>query len=149
MVLHTVRCAFLFQVFDNGNKVYMVTELMQGGELLDKILRQRFFSEREASAVLQIVAKTVEYLHANGVSHFSCTKVSIIIVFGLLLDNLQKRMYLFFFYFVLLSKHRYTFGLLGLLLFVRDETSCESHLKMDSFHIRWAHGNVLICIQPR
>lgn len=46
----------------------MVTELMQGGELLDKILRQRFFSEREASAVLQIVAKTVEYLHANGVS---------------------------------------------------------------------------------
>lgn len=55
-------------MFDNGNKVYMVTELMQGGELLDKILRQRFFSEREASAVLQIVAKTVEYLHANGVS---------------------------------------------------------------------------------
>lgn len=49
----------------------MVTELMQGGELLDKILRQRFFSEREASAVLQIVAKTVEYLHANGVSHFN------------------------------------------------------------------------------
>lgn len=59
---------FFLQVFDNGNKVYMVTELMQGGELLDKILRQRFFSEREASAVLQIVAKTVEYLHANGVS---------------------------------------------------------------------------------
>lgn len=46
----------------------MVTELMLGGELLDKILRQRFFSEKEASAVLQIVAKTVEYLHSNGVS---------------------------------------------------------------------------------
>lgn len=46
----------------------MVTELMQGGELLDKILRQKFFSEREASAVLQVVTKTVEYLHSNGVS---------------------------------------------------------------------------------
>ena len=45
----------------------MITELMKGGELLDKILRQKFFSEREASAVLQIVAKTVEYLHQNGV----------------------------------------------------------------------------------
>ena len=45
----------------------MVTELMKGGELLDKILRQKFFSEREASAVLQIVTKTVEYLHSNGV----------------------------------------------------------------------------------
>lgn len=45
----------------------MVTELMKGGELLDKILRQRFFSEREASAVLRIVAETVDYLHKNGV----------------------------------------------------------------------------------
>ena len=59
---------FTFQVFDNGNKVYMVTELLLGKELLDKILQQRFFSEREASAVLQIIAKTVEYLHHNGVS---------------------------------------------------------------------------------
>ena len=55
------------QVFDNGNKVYMVTELLMGKELLDKILQQKFFSEREASSVLQVVAKTVEYLHHNGV----------------------------------------------------------------------------------
>ena len=58
----------MLQVFDNGNKVYMVTEWLQGKELLDKILQQRFFSEREASAVLQVVTKTVEYLHKNGVS---------------------------------------------------------------------------------
>jgi len=48
--------------------VYLVTELMKGGELLDKILRQKFFSEREASAVLHTITKTVEYLHAQGVS---------------------------------------------------------------------------------
>jgi p90 ribosomal S6 kinase len=57
----------VYQVYDNGSKVYMVTELMKGGELLDKILRQKFFSEREASAVLEVVTKTVEYLHTNGV----------------------------------------------------------------------------------
>lgn len=43
---------------------------MKGGELLDKILRQKFFSEREASAVLLTITKTVEYLHAQGVSLF-------------------------------------------------------------------------------
>lgn len=48
--------------------MYVVTELMKGGELLDKILRQKFFSEREASAVLFTITKTVEYLHAQGVS---------------------------------------------------------------------------------
>lgn len=41
---------------------------MKGGELLDKILRQKFFSEREASAVLYTITKTVEYLHVNGVN---------------------------------------------------------------------------------
>ncbi|ESO84964.1 hypothetical protein LOTGIDRAFT_236015 [Lottia gigantea] len=66
---HHSNIITLRDVFDNGNKVYMVTELMKGGELLDKILRQKFFSEREASAVLQVVAKTVEYLHSNGVVH--------------------------------------------------------------------------------
>lgn len=51
--------------------MYVVTELMKGGELLDKILRQKFFSEREASAVLFTITKTVEYLHAQGVSLFN------------------------------------------------------------------------------
>lgn len=40
---------------------------MKGGELLDKILRQKFFSEREASAVLYTITKTVHYLHCQGV----------------------------------------------------------------------------------
>ncbi|TMS17463.1 Ribosomal protein S6 kinase alpha-6 [Larimichthys crocea] len=42
---------------------------MKGGELLDKILRQKFFSEREASAVLYTITKTVDYLHCQGVVH--------------------------------------------------------------------------------
>ncbi|KAG7223529.1 hypothetical protein INR49_028422 [Caranx melampygus] len=49
----------LKDVYDEGRYVYVVTELMKGGELLDKILRQKFFSEREASAVLYTITKTV------------------------------------------------------------------------------------------
>ncbi|XP_051538893.1 ribosomal protein S6 kinase alpha-3 isoform X2 [Myxocyprinus asiaticus] len=59
----------LKDVYDDGRSVYLVTELLKGGELLDKILRQKFFSEREASAVLYTISKTVEYLHAQGVVH--------------------------------------------------------------------------------
>ncbi|XP_052398719.1 ribosomal protein S6 kinase alpha-3 isoform X5 [Carassius gibelio] len=59
----------LKDVYDDGRSVYLVTELLKGGELLDKILRQKFFSEREASAVLHTITKTVEYLHAQGVVH--------------------------------------------------------------------------------
>ncbi|XP_016415736.1 ribosomal protein S6 kinase alpha-6 isoform X2 [Sinocyclocheilus rhinocerous] len=59
----------LKDVYDEGRFVYLVTELMKGGELLDKILRQKFFSEREASAVLYTITKTVDYLHCQGVVH--------------------------------------------------------------------------------
>nr|XP_039266644.1 ribosomal protein S6 kinase alpha-3-like [Styela clava] len=59
----------LKDVFDNGQQVFLVTELMKGGELLDKILRQKFFTEREASAVMRTVTKTVEYMHKSGVVH--------------------------------------------------------------------------------
>ncbi|XP_073871835.1 ribosomal protein S6 kinase alpha-1 isoform X6 [Macaca fascicularis] len=59
----------LKDVYDDGKHVYLVTELMRGGELLDKILRQKFFSEREASFVLHTIGKTVEYLHSQGVVH--------------------------------------------------------------------------------
>ncbi|XP_061301687.1 ribosomal protein S6 kinase alpha-6 isoform X3 [Pezoporus occidentalis] len=59
----------LKDVYDDGRFIYLVTELMKGGELLDRILRQKFFSEREASAVLYTIAKTVDYLHCQGVVH--------------------------------------------------------------------------------
>uniref|UniRef100_A0A7N6AX49 non-specific serine/threonine protein kinase n=1 Tax=Anabas testudineus TaxID=64144 RepID=A0A7N6AX49_ANATE len=60
---------YAVKVYDEGRYVYLVTELMKGGELLDKILRQKFFSEREASAVLYTITKTVDYLHCQGVVH--------------------------------------------------------------------------------
>lgn len=61
-------CVVVGQVYDEGRYVYLVTELMKGGELLDRILRQKFFSEREASAVLYTITKTVDYLHCQGVN---------------------------------------------------------------------------------
>ncbi|XP_065433211.1 ribosomal protein S6 kinase alpha-1 isoform X9 [Chrysemys picta bellii] len=57
----------LKDVYDDGKHVFLVTELMRGGELLDRILRQKCFSEREASSVLHTICKTVEYLHSQGV----------------------------------------------------------------------------------
>uniref|UniRef100_A0A8C9UV71 non-specific serine/threonine protein kinase n=1 Tax=Spermophilus dauricus TaxID=99837 RepID=A0A8C9UV71_SPEDA len=59
----------LKDVYDDGKYVYLVTELMRGGELLDRILRQRYFSEREASDVLCTITKTMDYLHSQGVVH--------------------------------------------------------------------------------
>uniref|UniRef100_A0A8B9HIK0 Ribosomal protein S6 kinase a, polypeptide 3a n=1 Tax=Astyanax mexicanus TaxID=7994 RepID=A0A8B9HIK0_ASTMX len=59
----------IFQQDNDPKCKELMYDLMKGGELLDKILRQKFFSEREASAVLHTITKTVEYMHVQGVVH--------------------------------------------------------------------------------
>ncbi|XP_032900966.1 ribosomal protein S6 kinase alpha-1 isoform X2 [Amblyraja radiata] len=59
----------LKDVYNDNKHIYLVTELMRGGELLDKIMQEKGFSEREANALLHTIAKTVEYLHSQGVVH--------------------------------------------------------------------------------
>ncbi|CAI8017761.1 Ribosomal protein S6 kinase alpha-3 [Geodia barretti] len=59
----------LKEVYDDGYKVYMVMEMMKGGELLDRILQQTYFSEREAASIVYVLATTINYLHKQGVVH--------------------------------------------------------------------------------
>lgn len=42
-------------MYDDGYKVFMVMEMMKGGELLDRILQQKFFSEKEAACVMHVL----------------------------------------------------------------------------------------------
>ena len=57
----------LRDLFESADSVYLVFDYMRGGELLDKIARQKFFSEREAKAVMERIVAVVRYLHQNGV----------------------------------------------------------------------------------
>jgi len=59
-------------VYEDSANVYLVTELLRGGELLDKILTQKRLSEREAADVMAVIAETVAYLHRNGVRLYGC-----------------------------------------------------------------------------
>lgn len=59
----------LEQIYEDERYVYLVMELMRGGELLDRILRQKNFSEREASITMFVLASAVQHLHKNGVVH--------------------------------------------------------------------------------
>lgn len=59
----------LHNVYENNESVYLFLDLLEGGELLDRILRKKFFCEKEASEVIEVIAKTIKYLHDNGVCH--------------------------------------------------------------------------------
>ncbi|GIY83752.1 ribosomal protein S6 kinase 2 alpha [Caerostris extrusa] len=59
----------LHDIYQDDMNVYLVMELLQGGELLEKIRKYESFSEKDVSAILEVLASTIKYLHENGVVH--------------------------------------------------------------------------------
>lgn len=49
--------------------MYMVLELLTGGELFDRIVKKGSYSEKEASEVIKSVTSALQYLHENGIVH--------------------------------------------------------------------------------
>ncbi|XP_054273253.1 ribosomal protein S6 kinase 2 beta isoform X3 [Macrosteles quadrilineatus] len=66
---HHSNIVTLRDVYEDDKSVYLVMELMRGGELLDRLRSHKMFSEREASGVMHTVVSTVAYLHQHGVVH--------------------------------------------------------------------------------
>lgn len=58
----------LFAVYEDSNFVYLIQELCKGGELLDHILKAKYFDEREAAAIMLKLTQILAYLHANQVA---------------------------------------------------------------------------------
>jgi len=71
-IMHKVNhpnCVQLFEMFENNKKMYMVLELLTGGELFDRIVKKGSYSEKEASEVVKSVVSALQYLHDNGIVH--------------------------------------------------------------------------------
>ena len=59
----------LYDVYDEPEQYYMVTEMMNGGELFDRIVQKSHYNEKEARDVCVVLLKAIEYCHAQKVAH--------------------------------------------------------------------------------
>jgi len=59
----------LYEAFETDEKLYIVLELMEGGELFDRIIESEFFSENEAKEVLLPIIDAVSYWHEMDIIH--------------------------------------------------------------------------------
>lgn len=57
------------EVFDSREAVYIVLELMQGGELFDRITKQGHLSEQFTRFLFRQMVLAVKYLHSQGITH--------------------------------------------------------------------------------
>lgn len=59
----------LLETFEDKNKVYLVMELVTGGELFDRIVERGSYTEKDASDLIRQVLEAVDYMHERGVVH--------------------------------------------------------------------------------
>lgn len=61
-----IRC---FGFFEDVHKFYIVMEIVEGGELFDRIVTKTFYSELEARDVVRCLLQALKLCHDNGVVH--------------------------------------------------------------------------------
>eukprot|EP01124_Arcella_intermedia_P024073 TRINITY_DN3980_c0_g1_i2.p1 TRINITY_DN3980_c0_g1~~TRINITY_DN3980_c0_g1_i2.p1 ORF type:complete len:278 (-),score=55.88 TRINITY_DN3980_c0_g1_i2:15-848(-) len=59
----------LHDAFETDSSLYLVLELVTGGDLLDRILNSKKISEEHARIYFKQLLKAVKYLHDNGIVH--------------------------------------------------------------------------------
>jgi serine/threonine protein kinase len=63
---HIIR---LYDVFDEPQYYYLVTEKMSGGELFDRIVQKSYYNEKEARDVCKILFEAMGFCHDHKVAH--------------------------------------------------------------------------------
>lgn len=60
---------YLKDNFNERSYYYLVTEIMRGGELFDRIVAKTFYNEKEARDLCKIVFEAVAYCHSFNIAH--------------------------------------------------------------------------------
>merc|ERR1719266_1663841 len=63
------NCVKLYEIYETHSRLFMVMELLTGGELFDRIVTKGSYSEKEAADVCATIAEALKYLHGNGIVH--------------------------------------------------------------------------------
>lgn len=59
----------LYEMYEVNNHIYLVMELVTGGELFDDIVKKATYSEEATAKVIQKILAAIEYLHLKGIAH--------------------------------------------------------------------------------
>uniref|UniRef100_A0A8C9YSX7 Calcium/calmodulin dependent protein kinase I n=1 Tax=Sander lucioperca TaxID=283035 RepID=A0A8C9YSX7_SANLU len=71
-VLHKIKHAnivSLEEIFESKSHLYLIMQLVSGGELFDRIIEKGFYTEKDASKLIQQILDAVKYLHDMGIVH--------------------------------------------------------------------------------
>ena len=84
-ILRSLDHPYVVKLYDvyvsPGNAIYLVMELVRGGDLFDRIVERRRYTERQARRVMRRILAAVHYLHEErGIVHRDLKPENILVV---------------------------------------------------------------------
>lgn len=59
----------MYEIFEDHDNIYLVLDLMKGGELFDRVVDKEHYSEKEAADTIRPVVDAIKYCHSLGIVH--------------------------------------------------------------------------------
>nr|NP_001027631.1 calmodulin-dependent protein kinase homologue [Ciona intestinalis]BAC57526.1 calmodulin-dependent protein kinase homologue [Ciona intestinalis] len=59
----------LLEIYDNPSHLYLVMQLVSGGELFDRIVEKGSYTEKDASHLISQILDAIDYLHSKDIVH--------------------------------------------------------------------------------
>lgn len=59
----------LYELYQDQVYFYLISEYLEGGELFERIKKNKYFSEKEAAKIMSQIISAVNYLHKKGIVH--------------------------------------------------------------------------------
>ena len=63
---YVVKC---YDAFETDEKLFLFLEIMEGGELFDRIVDMGHFTEKDAQGVCFKLLGALKYMHGRGIAH--------------------------------------------------------------------------------
>ena len=59
----------MYEIFEDHKRYYVVTDICQGGELFDEIVKRKQFNEEDTAVLIRQVLSCINYCHTNNLVH--------------------------------------------------------------------------------
>jgi len=68
-VIRHPNCVALYDVFDTEDELFLVMELVEGGDLFDRIVEKGKYAESDAVRLVRNMATAIQHLHSKNIIH--------------------------------------------------------------------------------
>lgn len=59
----------IIELLEDSEHYYIVSELLEGGELYERIVKMKFFNEKNAAYLVNQILLAISYMHTKKIVH--------------------------------------------------------------------------------